>query len=201
MRKGSGTCRVIYKALRVQNIKKGLTFRLSILSSLIRLTYCLYSASPFKRVGWFSYVSSPRPSPNDSRSCIDCRPVTPAGEKALAKPAVAATRNSLRGAMVGNDTNNRDERQNRAQYVAQWKTHEATRSSADLRHFLSSTTEAADVATYSYVTQPTVKFWSSSVGKHSRFPKEARQNWRTTMADSLRRKWDTGGNGIRTYGT
>ena len=48
------------------------TFLFSILSSLYLLTNCLYSCSPLKRAGWFSYVSSPSPNPKDSCKIVDC---------------------------------------------------------------------------------------------------------------------------------
>ena len=46
------------------------TFLLSMFFSLTELIHSLYSPSPFRKSGWFSYVSSPTPSPNVSWSWV-----------------------------------------------------------------------------------------------------------------------------------
>ena len=82
----------------------GPTLRLSMLSSLIRFAYCLYSCSPFKRSGWFSYVGSPNPSPKSSYNCVDegsfCTLDTEGVNATVTLAVMASINNFIKGAMV-----------------------------------------------------------------------------------------------------
>ena len=89
-------------------IEKNRTFRLSMFFSLIDMIYFLYSSSPLRRSGWFSYVGSPNPSPKSSYNCVDeeetfCT-LDDDGVNATATLAVIARKIKFRGAMVENLT-------------------------------------------------------------------------------------------------